>query len=302
MVNREEIFTRLNEGMLSERGRIFRSNLRKNLPLIRSSGGLKRVVGNLKGMHILAIGSGPSLDSCYNTLKILRRRHDILFLAADMALKPLVENGIQPHYVITCETTPSDYFSGIDTGGCHLLAFSCSSFSNLRKWNGKISFYNWMVSGDYYNSLWAEAGTDLGFVATGSTVFTQAVSMALGCGIASLLMVGNDMGFFDKFYASGTFSAENKFFISGRCNTPATIEISKGRKARDYEIRRESLLFYTNNQFLAAKLWLEDLFGKAPYPVADSSIPGCSAGVVLKITLDDYLAVFNRYNNIKEVP
>lgn len=260
------------------------------------------MVDELNGMHILVIGSGPSLDSGYDILKILRQRQDIIFLAADMALKPLTGNGIEPHYVITCETTPSDYFSGIVTGRIHLLAFSCSSFSNLRKWEGKISFFNWMMSGDYYSSLWSEAGTDLGFVATGSTVITQAVSMALGCGIASLLLVGNDMGFFDKFYASGAFPAENKFFVSGRCNTPASIEIIKGRKARDYEIRREKLLFYTNNQFLAAKLWLEDLFRSAPYPVADCSIPGCSAGVVLKITLGDYLEVFNRKDYVKEVP
>lgn len=294
MVNQEEIFSQLNEGMLRERGRIFRNNLHKNIPLIRRWGGLRSVVDHFRGRHIIVIGSGPSLDSGYGILGTLRHRHDIVFLASDMALKPLMEHGIEPHYVITCETTPSDYFSEIDTRSIHLLAFSCSSFSNLRKWNGKISFYNWMISGDYYNSLWSEAGEDLGFVATGSTVTTQAVSMALGCGIASLLLAGNDMGFFDKFYASGAFSAEKKFFISGRCNTPASIEINRGRKARDYEIRRENMLFHTNNQFLAAKLWLEKLFGSTPFPVADCSIPGCSSEIVLKITLDDYLAVFNR--------
>lgn len=296
MINQEDIFSQLNEGMLLERSRAFRNNLKKNLPLIKKWGGLRPIVDRFKGKHLLVIGSGPSLDQCYENLQKLRQRNDIIFIASDMALKPLCERGIYPQYVITCETTPTDFFSGINTENIHLLSFSCSSFSNIRKWEGGISFFNWMIDGDFYDELWRESGEDLGFVATGSIVTTQAVSMALGCGIASLLMVGNDLAFFDRFYASGAHPAEKKFFISGRLNTPASIDMNKGRYARDYQVKRESELFYTNNQFLAARLWLEKLFASAPYPVADCSRPGCSAGSVHKIGLNEYLAVFNNKN------
>jgi len=71
------------------------------------------------------------------------------------------------------------------------------------------------------------------------------------------------------------------------------MEMNKGRRARDYHITRDGELFYTNNQFLAARLWLEKLFKSAPYPVADCSKPGCSAGAVHKINLFEYLAVFD---------
>ena len=293
MINQEEIFSNLNEGMLAERSRAFKNNLRKNVPLIRTCGGLRSVVDSFKNKHVVVIGSGPSLDYCYETLKELRLRHDIVLLASDMAMKPLYIRGIIPQYVITCETTPSDFFSGIDTGNMHLLSFSCSSHSNIRKWKGKISFFNWMVDGDVYNDLWSEAGEDLGFVATGSIVTTQAVSLVLGCGIASVLLAGNDMGFFDRFYASGTFPAEKKFFSTGRLNTPCSVDMNRGRLARDYNVSRDGELFYTNNQFYAARLWLEQLFRSAPYPVADCSMPGCSAGFVHKISLKDYFAVFN---------
>lgn len=293
MINHEEIFSQLNEGMLLERSRAFKTNLRKNKPLIKKWGGLRQVVDCFKGKHVLVIGSGPSLDFCYENLKKLRIRKDIVFLASDMALKPLSVHGIDPQYVITCETTPTGFFSGIQTENMHLLSFSCSSHSNIRKWNGKISFFNWMIDGDFYSDLWKDAGEDLGFVATGSIVTTQAVSMMLGCGIASLLLIGNDMAFFDRFYASGAGPAEKKFFISERVNNPVSLDMNKGRSARDYQIKRDGALFYTNNQFLAAKLWLEKLFGSAPYPVADSSIPGCSAGSVHKIDLADYMAIFN---------
>lgn len=293
MINQDEIFSNLNQGMLAERSRAFKNNLKKNRVLIKKWGGLRPVIGRFTGKHVIVIGSGPSLNGCYDILKILRSRDDVILLAVDMALKPLCSHGVRPHFVITCETTPADFFSGIDTGNMHLLSFSCSSHSNIRKWEGDISFFNWMVNGEIYDNLWREAGEELGFVATGSIVTTQAVSLVLGCGIASLLLVGNDMGFFDRFYASGTSPSERKFLVSGRFNSCDTIEMNKGRIAREYDVKSSGELYYMNNQFLAARLWLEKLFRSAPYPVADCSRPGCPAGVVNKIDLADYLAALN---------
>ncbi|MCL1834202.1 MAG: DUF115 domain-containing protein [Leptospirales bacterium] len=293
MVNQQEIFLKLNEGMLEEKGYAFKNNLKKNLSLIKKYGGLESVVNSFKNKHVLVIGAGPSLEKKYETLRILMSNYNILLIAADIALRPLYENGIKPQFVITCETTPNDFFSGIKTDNIHLLAFSCSSNTNLRKWKGNISFYNWMINSQFYDNLWREAGEYLGFVATGSIVTTQAVSLALGCGIASLLLVGNDIGFFDKFYAAGVISSEKIFFSSKRLKTHTTIDMNRGRSARDYEILREGELFYTNNQFLAAKMWLEQLFQSAPYPVADCSKPGCSSGVINKIDINEYLAIFN---------
>ena len=279
--------------MLAEKGYAFKKNLNKNIPLIKKYGGLKSVVDSFKNKHVIVIGAGPSLEKKYDSLRILMSNDKILLLAADIALKPLYENGIRPHFVITCETTPNDFFSGINSKNIRLLAFSCSANTNLRKWQGKISFYNWLINGGIYDNLWRLAGEYLGFVATGSIVTTQAVSLSLGCGIASLLLIGNDMGFFDRFYAAGALPGEKIFFSSKRLKTHTTIDMNKGRSARDYEIIRDGELFYTNNQFLAAKLWLEQLFQSAPYPVADCSKPGCSSGVINKIDIKEYVTIFN---------
>ena len=47
---------------------------------------------------------------------------------------------------------------------------------------------------------------DLGFAATGSIVTTQAISIALGCNIQSLMLLGNDMGFKTEYYVKGNSS------------------------------------------------------------------------------------------------
>lgn len=288
MVNREEIFNNLNKGMLSERARIFRINLEKNLSLIRHHGGLANVTENLKYKNVVILGAGPGLEQDIYLLKKYRDRSDIVYIAADMALKPLLIHGVKPHYVITCETTPLDFFSGIDTSKIHLLAFSCSSSSNLRSWKGEISFYNWMMDSDFFNELWNIAGMDLGFVATGSIVVTQAVSIALGCGISGLVLAGNDLGFIDRYYLAGAVSTEKRYNHSWRLNPHVTIDMNTVRKSRDYEVVRNERVAYTNHQFLAAKMWLEDLFKKGTFPVIDSSYPGCSEDTVIKMGLKEY--------------
>lgn len=293
MVDQQSIFSSLNEGMLHERSRAFVSNLEKNIPLIKKFGGLQRVVNRFSGKHIIIVGAGPSLDGCFRELDALSRIEDVVLLATDMALAPLINHGIAPHYVITCETTPAGFFNGIDTSKMHLLSFSCASNSNIRGWRGGISFFNWMIKGGIYDNLWMRAG-DLGFVATGSIVTTQAISIVLGCGVASVLIVGNDMGFFDRFYTSGVYSTQKIYSGSCRFNPDTTIDMNRGRLAREYKVARGGEIFYTNNQFLAAKMWLENLFGSAPYPVADCSIPGCAAGVVHKIGISVYLSIFNK--------
>lgn len=294
IINRQEIYASLNEGMLEERTRAFKTNLSRNLSMIQSSGGLARIVDFLAGKHVVVIGAGPSLERNIPHLKRYSERLDFVYIAADMALRPLLLSGIRPHFVITCETTPSDFFSGLDTSGIHLMAFSCSSTSNLRKWRGNISFYNWMIEGEPYSGLWDTAGRELGSVATGSIVTTQAVSVALGCRIASLLLVGNDMGFYDRFYASGTVNGEKRSLASGRLNPWENIELETARRVRYYEVRRSGAVFYTNRQFLAAKYWLEDLFSKTPCPVVDCSEPGCSEGKVAKMEFKSYLEGIER--------
>jgi len=289
MINRQEIYAGLNSGLKNERGEALKKNLVKNLPVISFSGGLRKVIGDFSGKHVVVIGAGPTLDKNISHLKKYRERLGFVYLASDMALRPLLLSGIKPRYVITCETTPADFFSGLDTSGIHLLSFSCSSPSNLRKWKGEISFYNWMIEGEPYTELWDRAGRDLGSVATGSIVTTQAVSIVLGCNPSSLLLVGNDMGFYDRFYARGTVNSEKRLLESRRLNPDVNIEINTARKGRFYEIRRNGALFFTNNQFLAAKYWLEDLFGEKPYPVIDCSEPGCSEGKVVRMELKDYL-------------
>ena len=292
-VDRDRLFRDLNEGMLAERRTAFERNLRLNLPLIRRYGGLKRIMAGLNGKAAVVIGAGPSLEKNLGLLKRCHLRRELVLIAVDMALGPLVAAGIRPGFVISCEASPVDFFGNIDTSCMHLLAFSCASCVNVRKWRGDMSFYNWMIDRPEYETLWDLAGRDLGFLGTGSLVATQAAAFALGCGAASLVLVGNDLAFADRYYVRGAAAHRNTAAASCRLSPLETLEMRRLLKAREYRILRGSREFYTTRQFLAGKLWLEDLFGRVRVPVYDCSDPGCSEKYVAKMEFRDFMGTID---------
>ena len=294
MVNKDVLYKNLNEGLLEERHKVLKSNLKKNLTSIKSFGGLKNIISFFDNKHVIILGAGPSLEHGYSLLKKYQNRPEFVFVSTDISLLPLVKNGITPSYVFSCETNPVDFFSNVDTKNIHLVAFSCVSNINLRKWQGPVSFYNWMLYDDFYNELWELAGKDLGFVASASIVTTQIISFALGCNVESIVLVGNDLGFSNRFYVNGVSSYLKQFNSRNRLNNIESFDMGFVRKNREYEIKREQKTFYTNSQFLAAKLWLEDLFSHQKKNIFDCSIPGCSEKNVIKIDLKNFFAQFSR--------
>ena len=117
---------------------------------------------------------------------------------------------------------------------------------------------------------------------------SQALSIALGCGASSVMLVGNDLGFFDRCYARGTV---RDLSVTSQCSRTAGIETKEfaaSWHARHYVLPRGEKRFFTNHQFLAAKYWMEETIGKASVPVYDASDPGCAAGKVEKLGMKRY--------------
>ncbi len=293
-IDRDALFAALNEGILDERAGAFRRNLARNRDAIRRHGGLRAVVPLIEGRHVTIVGAGPSLEGALGPLGRYHHRQELCVIAADMALRPLARNGIRPAFVISCETKPVDFFAGVDTTGMHLLAFSCMSSVNLRRWRGRVSFYNWMIHNDRYDPLWRDAGEELGFVATGNLVTTQAVALALGCRIASLALFGNDLGFRRRYYAAETVRFHETLCAVDRLLPLPTAEFRTARRAAEYALLRGNDAYCTNSQFLAAKLWLEELFSKQAVPIFDCSDPGCSGSHAIKLAPKEYFARFDR--------
>ena len=293
MIKKEHLYANINEGVVEERIRLFQLNLDKNLHLIKIFGGLGKIIPHFINKNVIIIGAGPSLDNNIGLLKKVQYRDELVLVATDMSVRPLVRQGVKPAFVFSCETHAADFFSDIDSSRMDLVAFSCASHSNVRKWRGSVSFYNWMLNEPVYDRLWERAGRSLGFVATASIVTTQAIAFSLGTAVRSLMLVGNDLGFIDRFYAKGTIAGDAMIHGVNRLKPYESRVITGARLNREYEINRGSSVYYTNHQFLAAKMWLEELFSKAKVDIFDCSVPGCSEKYVNRMSLEKYFSTFH---------
>ena len=284
----QALFNRLNLGMTQERFYSVERNLRLNKEFIAVHGGLRPVISMMKDKHIIICGAGPSLEDAYPHLRKIQQRASVVLIAADMAYLPLLRAGIIPHFAISCETTPRDFFSSADTSKTSLLAFSCVCSRTVRSWKSSIYFYNWMLRQDPYERLWHEAGLELGFAATGSIVTSQALSIALGCGARSIMLAGNDLGFFDRCYARGTVRDVSLFISTVRSTPHESRQFDAAWKARHYVIPRGSRRYFTNHQFLAAKYWMEETIAQTAVPVYDAGVPGCAGKNIEKMSVKRY--------------
>lgn len=287
-MDKQELYQHINSGMTQERFHAFERNLALNVPFIARSGGLGSVMSRFNGRHVVLCGAGPSLETSLPFIKKICQRETVAIIAADMAFRPLLREGIVPGFAISCETTPRDFFADSDTSKTELLAFSCVCSRTVREWTGSIHFYNWLLHGQPWDALWNRAGTGLGFAATGSIVTSQALSIALGCGAKSVMLVGNDLGFYDRCYSRGTVRDIPVTSAVSRIVPVETAEFSAAWRARHYVIPRGEKKFFTNHQFLAAKYWMEETASKSSITVYDSSEPGCSAGKVEKLGMKHF--------------
>ena len=286
---RAELFRRLNEGVRDERMRIFERNIGKNMPLIAHWGGLAGVPPLLAETDVIIAGAGASLDAALDALRRARRLSSVRIIAADMALPPLLAAGITPDFVISCETAPVAFYDVTVPDTVHLLAFSGIRPAVVRSWPGPVSFYNWMVRGAY-ERLWALAGTQLGYLATGSTVLSQALSLARGCGVASIATFGNDMGYRRAYYTRFAPGNAACRLMANRFTPFESADMNRMRRARTHVLARDGREYATHHQFLAAKYWIEELFAAGGPTLLEFSVPGAAGENIVRPPVEKYIA------------
>ena len=86
--------------------------------------------------------AGPSVDKNVSILKNFQK--NVIILAADVILYKLLENGIQPDFVVNID--PSDMFvrfwNGLDTSKTALICPTSTHPDVLKTWKGRYIFFN----------------------------------------------------------------------------------------------------------------------------------------------------------------
>ena len=121
-------------------------NLRDNRDLFRNSGW---ITDHLQGKHqnktSIIIGASPALKKHLGILKEIQNDSDFILCGLSSNLEFLLNNGIQPKYIITVDADKSqgEFFDNIDMDRTKDITLIANIFAYppmLRKWKGPLYF------------------------------------------------------------------------------------------------------------------------------------------------------------------
>jgi len=86
-------------------GKRFAYNMLRNVPEILKTGDERKYENAFSGIPIIVVAAGPSLTDSLEDLKRVQKK--ALIVAVDSALKPLLDAGIEPHFVTSIDIQAS---------------------------------------------------------------------------------------------------------------------------------------------------------------------------------------------------
>lgn len=169
-------------------------NAAQNFPVISRARGVTLLLQAGHDLPVVIAGIGPSLDDNLATLR--RVRSNILLVATDAALRPLVAAGIHPDLVLNYDCRPEQcsMWDTVDTSRFVLVANSCTAPETINAWKGRFLFFNMSQSDDpFCLNVLPAMFPHLGDLACLGTVGNSAVLLAAAMRASKIITVGMDL-------------------------------------------------------------------------------------------------------------
>jgi hypothetical protein len=232
------IFTDINT--LVANSQDFLDNFVHNLAKAARAPGIVHFANAFSGMPAAIVSAGPSLDK--NIHELRGREEQLLILSTDTALKPLLAAGIDPHFVLTGDPSPTNYrhLEGAPSREALLVAEATSFPAVFDEFSTKTivcTFENSSLRS--LSDLLGNKGT----LRAWGSVATMALDFALLLGCNPIVFMGQDLAHTDgRIYCSG-LCFEDEWF--DKIADPAGWQ----GKIKDLRSNRRTVM-------------LEDIFGK----------------------------------------
>jgi hypothetical protein len=250
-------------------------NIAQNIGRYAATGSLGRLHERHRGKPAVIVSAGPSLGKNKHLLKGLDER--AVLIAVQTTLKPLLEMGVEPHYVTSLDYHEicTRFFEKLPGRiRTELIAEPKATPRVLEMMTGPLT----LLGNDFAESLIRESKLNKPGLTSGATVAHLAFYLAEYLGCDPIIFVGQDLGFSDGLcYAPGT-SYEDVWRpeLSRFC----TLEMKQWeqivrdrpilRKIPDYQGRP----MYTEERLFTYLLQFERDFGKSKSRIIDATEGG----------------------------
>lgn len=197
-----ESYSRTTVNTLVLNGKRTAENIARNLAWYASAPGLERLAGAGRGCPAIVVSAGPSLRR--NIARLRDARGRAFIIAAQTALRPLLAEGIEPHFVTAldyhevCAQFYEDLPRGLRT---ELVAEPKATSVIFDLHPGPLT----LLGNDLAENVLGELRLAKPRLKPGATVAHLAFYLAEHLGCDPIILIGQDLGFTDGlYYAPGT--------------------------------------------------------------------------------------------------
>lgn len=181
-------------------------NLLMNLDHYSSCEGVEPLRNSARGRAAVVVSAGPSLRRNIDLLSRPGVRDQVVIIAAQTVLKPLLAKGIRPHFVTALDyhEISRRFYEGLtaeDVAGVTLVVEPKANPAILEAFPGKIRCVGDAVLDAV---LGPTLSRPMGELRPGATVAHLAYYLARFLGCDPVILIGQDLGFTDgQYYAAG---------------------------------------------------------------------------------------------------
>lgn len=206
----------------------------------------------------MVVATGPSLQFAYQ--RLASTRHNAVVIAVDTALKPLLDAGIVPDYVVTVDANITAEHLQVDrVPPIPLVYFPCAERAVLERWPGTRIAAVWESRS--YDKLASQA--KCGRLFNSGSVTHSAVDLAVKMGVTEVELIGCDFAYPNgqthTGYADGELGASAKhtrYRVTASNGEPVATEPNMAMYLRSLEdyIRRHPQVGFINVSTIGAKI------------------------------------------------
>lgn len=184
-------------------------NLANNLEVYAAGATTNELHDAAKGYPAVCVGAGPSLVKNVHLLQDPAVRQNVVVIAVQTALKPLLDRGIQPDFVTALDYSPicARFYEGLpELPDVTLVAEPKANPAILDAFPGPVRVcrdaFNDQLLGDPKTG---GLGREIVPIRGGATVAHLSYYLAQHLGCGPIMFIGQDLGFSDGlYYAPGT--------------------------------------------------------------------------------------------------
>ncbi len=200
---------RANQEARARNGGRYLLNTLRNTSAICQAANVDRLANRFAGLPAVLVAAGPSLNRNLAELAPLRSR--AIVIAADTALRPMLQAAIEPDLVVAVDPGEANARHLVDLPPCPhvgLVAEGSLDREAMRGFHGRLFVFR---VGDHHPWPWLRAQqVDAGRLRAWGSVLTTAFDLALKLGCNPIVFTGADLGFTEgQPYARGTTYEED---------------------------------------------------------------------------------------------